>query len=83
MTKPENDGIPFELLCQQEYTFTQKLFLFNNGSVNYNIEYKDVCTDEYLVKIVAHSRYFERFYASANGVRETFILHILNNTNFI
>ena len=72
MTKPENDGIPFELLCQQEYTFTQKLFLFNNGSVGFDRKYQDLCTDEFLARIVAHDGYFRMIGVIATGVNKIF-----------
>ena len=44
----------FKVYCPGQYkTFTHKLKMYNNGSVNNNIEYKDICNiDNFNVNVV-------------------------------
>ena len=50
----------------------QKLFLFNNGSVGFDRKYQDLCTDEFLARIVAHDGYFRMIGVLATGVNKIF-----------
>ena len=48
-------GTFFKVYCPGQYkTSTQKLTMYNNGSVSNNIRYQDICNPEYFVINVAY-----------------------------
>ena len=60
----------------------QKLFLFNNGSVGFDRKYQDLCTDEFLARIVAHDGYFRMIGVLATGVKTKYF-ETIKNINII
>ena len=47
----------FKVYCPGQYkAFPHKLKMYNNGSVSNNIEYKDICIDNFVVSIVYRTK---------------------------